>query len=108
MTPSPCAAQVLAALAAHPDSSFYGLEIYAMTGLWPGTTYPILRRFERQGLIVVHVSRPGAEHKPTGLRYYQITTEGFRVFTRIQSKRSLAARIRRYLTSWKVRGVVAS
>jgi hypothetical protein len=77
VTASPCAIRVLAALAAHPESSFYGLEIYAMTGLRPGATYPILCRFESQGLVVVRTSRPRAGHKSTGLRHYQITHEGF-------------------------------
>ena len=39
-------AQVLEALAQHPDRNRYGLEVMGLTGLPSGTVFPILARLE--------------------------------------------------------------
>ena len=86
--------RVLSALAEDPNRELYGLEIHELTGgsdgggLLPGTTWPVLHRFEARGLVT---SRWKARPDPgTGQtdsdaprrRYYRITTAGLNAASR--------------------------
>jgi len=56
----------------------YGFEIMDFTGLASGTTYPILRRFEREGLVRSEWERVRQAHddgRPPR-RYYELTSKG--------------------------------
>jgi DNA-binding PadR family transcriptional regulator len=56
----------------------YGFEIMDFTGLASGTTYPILRRFERDGLVCSRWEAQRAAHddgRPPR-RYYELTSAG--------------------------------
>jgi PadR family transcriptional regulator, regulatory protein PadR len=71
-------ATVLGALA---EGHGYGFEIIEVTGLGPGTVYPILRRLERAELVRSSwepAKRAQAEGRPPR-RNYRMTAEGERV-----------------------------
>jgi len=56
----------------------YGFELMDATGLPSGTIYPLLRRLERQKLVVgkfEHESTARSEGRPTR-RYYKLTAAG--------------------------------
>ena len=56
----------------------YGFDIMEFTGLPSGTVYPILRRFERNGLVRSRWESPQEarnEGRPKR-RYYELTTAG--------------------------------
>jgi DNA-binding PadR family transcriptional regulator len=56
----------------------YGFEIMDFTGLASGTTYPILRRFERAKLVRSEWEgqRRAHEHGRPPRRYYELTEAG--------------------------------
>jgi len=67
----------------------YGFDIVEVTGLPTGTVYPILRRFDRAGLLTSHWERPQdayAEGRPRR-RHYQLSSRG---------REALAAATERY------------
>lgn len=68
---------VLRALSESPDTELYGLEIVELTGLLPGTIYPILARLEHAGWLSSRweVIDQHAEGRPRR-RYYRLTVEG--------------------------------
>jgi len=72
--PAACVLQALA------DGKVYGLEIIAHTELPSGTVYPMLRRFERAGLVDSTWETPGEAfgHRRPLRRNYQLTVEGTR------------------------------
>lgn len=61
----------------NPKAALYGLEITELTGLLPGTTYPILQRFLEHGWLVDEWEDldPRAAARPRR-RYYRLTEEG--------------------------------
>jgi PadR family transcriptional regulator len=61
----------------NPDVGLYGLEITDLTGLLPGTTYPILQRLLEHGWLVDEWEDldPRAAARPRR-RYYRLTEEG--------------------------------
>ena len=56
----------------------YGFEIMDFTGLASGTTYPILRRFERERLVRSNWEgqEQAHEHGRPPRRYYELTDAG--------------------------------
>lgn len=61
----------------------YGFDIMDATGLPSGTVYPILRRLDREGLLVSRWERQSIaqkEQRPPR-RYYEITGAGERMLT---------------------------
>lgn len=56
----------------------YGFEIMDFTGLASGTTYPILRRFEREGLVRSkwEGQRKAHDDGRPPRRYYELTRKG--------------------------------
>ena len=56
----------------------YGFEIMDVTGLPSGTTYPILRRFERDGLVRSRWEESGSAHDEgrPARRLYELTPDG--------------------------------
>lgn len=58
----------------------YGFEIMDFTGLASGTTYPILRRFEKAGLVRSHWEKTSEAHQDgrPRRRFYELTEEGRR------------------------------
>lgn len=61
----------------NPKAALYGLEITELTGLLPGTTYPILQRFLEHGWLIDEWEDldPRAAARPRR-RYYRLTEEG--------------------------------
>ncbi len=72
--PAACVLQSLA------DGKVFGLEIIEHTGLPSGTVYPMLRRFERAGLVDSTWETPeeAVGHRRPQRRNYQLTEEGRR------------------------------
>lgn len=69
---------VLGALLEHPDKELYGLQIVKVSGLEPGTIYPILQRLLIAGWVTDRWEDPEhgqAEGRPPR-RYYRLTMEG--------------------------------
>lgn len=68
---------VLRVLAQNPEAELYGMEIARITGLLPGTTYPILVRLQDAGWVVSRWEDidPVQEKRPAR-RYYQLTAHG--------------------------------
>lgn len=68
---------VLLALSGEPGRELYGLEIVEVTGLLPGTIYPILARLEHAGWLSSRweVIDQRAEGRPRR-RYYRLTPDG--------------------------------
>ena len=60
-----------------PEAALYGLEITELTGLLPGTTYPILQRLLEHGWLTDEWEDldPRAAARPRR-RYYRLTEEG--------------------------------
>lgn len=78
-------ATVLTALA---HGHRYGFEILDVTGLRPGTVYPVLRRLEEEAMVGSSwedAADARAEGRPAR-RNYRLTAEGLR-FARVASKR---------------------
>jgi len=70
--PAACVLQALA------DGKLYGLDIIEHVGLASGTVYPLLRRFERAGLVVSSWETPEeafGNWRPQR-RNYRLTREG--------------------------------
>ncbi|MGH3884964.1 MAG: helix-turn-helix transcriptional regulator [Pseudonocardiaceae bacterium] len=61
----------------NPKAALYGLEITELTGLLPGTTYPILQRFLEHGWLTDEWEDldPRAAARPRR-RYYRLTEDG--------------------------------
>jgi PadR family transcriptional regulator, regulatory protein PadR len=61
----------------NPEAALYGLEITELTGLLPGTTYPILQRFLEHGWLTDEWEDldPRAAARPRR-RYYRLTEDG--------------------------------
>jgi DNA-binding PadR family transcriptional regulator len=68
---------VLQALLKDPGQELYGLELTEATGLFPGTTYPILLRLEKQGWLTSRWEDvdPSVAKRPAR-RYYKLTPDG--------------------------------
>ncbi len=69
---------VLGAFLEHPDKELYGLEIVKVSGLEPGTIYPILQRLRGAGWVTDRWENPEhgqVEGRPPR-RYYRLTMEG--------------------------------
>ena len=85
---------VLLSFLQDPDAELYGRQIIAMTGLAPGTVYPILSRLCGAGWLV---DRPEhASASSTGgarRRYYQLTSDGWDTARREQAAADLRARM---------------
>ena len=89
---------VLLALAGEPDRELYGLEIVEMTGLLPGTIYPILARLEHAGWLSSHweVIDQRAEGRPRR-RYYRLTPDGTAAAAAARDRADARGRPRRSL-----------
>jgi PadR family transcriptional regulator PadR len=79
----------------------YGFDILDVTGLPSGTVYPILRRLEREALVVASwedAEIAHREHRPPR-RYYELTAAGEAMLetarARYRVPREIAARARR-------------
>ncbi|MGH3871148.1 MAG: helix-turn-helix transcriptional regulator [Pseudonocardiaceae bacterium] len=61
----------------NPAAALYGLEITELTGLLPGTTYPILQRFLDHGWLTDEWENldPHEAARPRR-RYYRLTDDG--------------------------------
>jgi len=84
-------------LDAKPDDDIWGLRICQLTGLGPGTVYPILERLERAGWVVGTMEE---DAKPPGRprrRLYQVTGLGRAEFAAALAARDL--RRRRWTTA---------
>ena len=70
--PAACVLQALA------DGKVFGLDIIEHTGLPSGTVYPMLRRFERDGLVESTWEAPEEAfgNRRPRRRNYQLTEEG--------------------------------
>jgi PadR family transcriptional regulator PadR len=68
---------VLQALLRDPARELYGLELSELTGLLPGTAYPILLRLEQEGWVTGRWEDidPRVEKRPAR-RYYCLTASG--------------------------------
>lgn len=68
---------VLHALLADPTKELYGMELAERTGLFPGTTYPILARLQQAGWVRDRWENidPKLEQRPRR-RYYRLTEDG--------------------------------
>jgi PadR family transcriptional regulator PadR len=89
--PSACVLQALA------NGRVFGMDIIDHTGLPSGTVYPILRRFERDGLVESQWETPEqafGSRRPQR-RNYRLTREG---------RKALAASARRYSQHVRVFG----
>lgn len=62
------------------NRELYGIEIIRLAGLSSGTVYPLLLRFEEEGLLTSRweIERPQDLQRPRR-RLYQITGDGARV-----------------------------
>jgi PadR family transcriptional regulator, regulatory protein PadR len=78
---------ILQALLRDPTRELYGLELAEVTGLLPGTAYPILLRLENAGWVTSRWEdiSPEAEGRPRR-RYYRMTASGA-----TQANRAIAA-----------------
>jgi PadR family transcriptional regulator, regulatory protein PadR len=73
--PSPQAVRLLAALVAKAQAWRYGYDLSKETGLTPGTLYPLLQRFETQGLLESEWRPPGLDGRPPR-HAYRLTRTG--------------------------------
>ena len=68
---------VLLAMASKPGHEWFGLELARVTGEYPGTVYPILRRLCGQGMLT---ARPEGVDPRAAFRaariYYRLTPAG--------------------------------
>ena len=70
--PAACVLQALA------RGKSYGFDIMEMTGLPSGTVYPMLRRFDRDGLVESSWETPQEAHgdRRPRRRHYRLTVDG--------------------------------
>ena len=73
--PSPQAIKLLAALLAEVRSWRYGYDLSKETGLTPGTLYPLLERFEAQGVLESEWRPSELESRPPR-HAYRLTRAG--------------------------------
>ncbi len=73
--PSPQAIRLLAALVAKAQAWRYGYDLSKETGLTPGTLYPLLARFETQGLLESEWREPALDGRPPR-HAYRLTRAG--------------------------------
>ena len=73
--PSPQAIRLLVALVAKAQAWRYGYDLSKETGLTPGTLYPLLQRFETQGLLQSEWRPPGLDGRPPR-HAYRLTRAG--------------------------------
>jgi DNA-binding PadR family transcriptional regulator len=73
--PSPQAIRLLAALVARAQAWRYGYDLTKETGLTAGTLYPLLQRFENQGLLESEWRPPGLDGRPPR-HAYRLTRTG--------------------------------
>lgn len=80
--PAACVLQALA------DGKVYGLDIIEHIGLPSGTVYPLLRRFERAGLVTSTWETPEEAHgnRRPQRRNYRLTQEGRRVLVQASQR----------------------
>lgn len=73
----------------NPEAALYGLEITELTGLLPGTTYPILQRLLDHGWLTDEWEDldPRAAARPRR-RYYRLTEEGASAARKVLQKTS--------------------
>ncbi len=73
----------------NPEAALYGLEITELTGLLPGTTYPILQRLLDHGWLTDEWEAldPRASARPRR-RYYRLTEEGASAARKVLQKPS--------------------
>src|SRR5687767_12452145 len=66
----------------------YGFDILDATGLPSGTVYPILRRFEREGLVTSEWEAEGVAQteKRPARRYYALTPDGEKLLAESASR----------------------
>lgn len=88
-SPSPATRAALFSLDENKDG-LHGYDIMQMTGVKPGTLYPMLARLEGQGLMAAHWA-PSAETGRPPRHIYQLTAKG-RVFVQELRKEDLAAK----------------
>jgi PadR family transcriptional regulator PadR len=63
-----------------PMDETWGFELSRASGLSPGTIYPMLRRFEDEGLVVARWEQiDESQHERRRRRYYNLTAEGRQV-----------------------------
>ena len=73
--PSPQAVRLLAALVAKAQAWRYGYDLSKETGLTPGTLYPLLQRFETQGMLESEWGPPALDGRPPR-HAYRLTRAG--------------------------------
>lgn len=73
--PSAKALEVLAALVREPDGWRYGYDLTRETGVGAGTLYPLLDRWERQGLLESEW-RPAEKPGRPARHAYRLTSAG--------------------------------
>lgn len=73
--PSPQAVRLLAALVAKAQTWRYGYDLSKETGLTAGTLYPLLQRFETQGLLESEWRPPALDGRPPR-HAYRLTRTG--------------------------------
>lgn len=73
--PSPQAIRLLTALVAKAQAWRYGYNLSKETGLTPGTLYPLLARFEAQGLLESEWREPEIDGRPPR-HAYRLTRSG--------------------------------
>jgi DNA-binding PadR family transcriptional regulator len=73
----------------------YGVEIMEFTGLPSGTTYPILRRFELEKLVLSRWEGEKRAHRDgrPARRYYELTAEGKRLLASARERFSEHRRV---------------
>ena len=93
--PAACVLQAL------DNGKAFGLDIIEHTGLPSGTVYPLLRRFERSGLLASTWETPEEAfgHRRPQRRNYQLTESG---------RKALVAATQRYRQHLQVFGEAAS
>lgn len=71
---------VLAMFLKDPDAELYGRRLCVMTGLPPGTIFPILNRLEAAGWLTSRWEKPSERTLSGSLRhYYSLTSNGWAV-----------------------------
>jgi DNA-binding PadR family transcriptional regulator len=73
--PSPQAVRLLSALVAKAQAWRYGYDLTKETGLTAGTLYPLLQRFETQGLLESEWRPPALDGRPPR-HAYRLTRTG--------------------------------
>lgn len=80
--PAACVLQAIA------DGKVFGLDIIEHIGLPSGTVYPLLRRFERSGLVISAWETPERAfgNRRPQRRNYRLTPEGRRALVRARER----------------------